>query len=75
MQINVEKNLYKCHACGAKGDVIQFVQDYQNLTKHEAILKCTELVESQMPNVQNQKPIQMQPTPLTQVAVYKLKYC
>jgi DNA primase len=66
MQINVEKNLYKCHACGAKGDVIQFVQDYQNLTKHEAILKCTELVESQMPNVQNQKPIQMQPTPLTE---------
>ena len=27
LQVNLQKNLYKCHACGKKGDVIQFVQD------------------------------------------------
>lgn len=48
LQVNLQKNLYKCHACGKKGDVIQFVQDYENLNKHEALVKCTELAGSQM---------------------------
>ena len=54
MQISYTRNNYKCHACGAKGDVIQFVQDYEKLTKHEAILKCTGLVQSQMSNVKSE---------------------
>ncbi len=40
LQVNLEKDFYKCHACGAKGDQIQFVQDYEKITKHEALLKC-----------------------------------
>jgi len=44
LQISYTRNNYKCHACGAKGDVIQFVQDYEKLTKHEAILKCVALL-------------------------------
>jgi DNA primase catalytic core len=44
LQINLEKNYYKCHACGKHGDQIQFVQDYEKLTKHEALLKCTLLI-------------------------------
>ncbi|QYS87235.1 hypothetical protein JJC03_04675 [Flavobacterium oreochromis] len=43
LQVNLEKNFYKCHACGAKGDQIQFVQDFEKLTKHEALIKCTAL--------------------------------
>ena len=27
LQVNLEKHYYKCHACGAKGDQIQWVQD------------------------------------------------
>jgi DNA primase len=37
LQVNLQKNLYKCHACGKKGDQIQFVQDYEKITKHEAL--------------------------------------
>jgi DNA primase len=44
LQVNLSKNYYKCHACGKKGDQIQFVQDYGNLTKREALLKCTQLI-------------------------------
>jgi DNA primase len=44
LQINLETNFYKCHACGKKGDQIQWVQDYGNLTKHEAILKCVGMI-------------------------------
>jgi DNA primase len=46
LQVNLEKHFYKCHACGAKGDQIQWVQDYEKISKHEAILKCTEMVGS-----------------------------
>jgi DNA primase len=45
LQVNLSKNYYKCHACGKKGDQIQFVQDYGNLTKREALLKCVQLID------------------------------
>jgi DNA primase len=48
LQVNPTQNKYKCHACDKKGDVIQFVQDYEKLTKHEAILKCVSMIN---PNV------------------------
>ena len=43
LQVNYQQNKYKCHACDKKGDVIQFVQDYEKLSKYEALLKCSEL--------------------------------
>jgi DNA primase len=49
LQVNLEKQFYKCHACGAKGDQIQWVQDYEKITKHEAIVKCGQLANSQEP--------------------------
>jgi DNA primase len=45
LQVNLEKNFYKCHSCGKTGDQIQFIEDYEKLTKHEAILKATLLVD------------------------------
>ncbi|EOG6896230.1 CHC2 zinc finger domain-containing protein [Flavobacterium psychrophilum] len=45
LQVNLEKNFYKCHACGKKGDQIQFVQDKENGNKHEALLKCVKIVD------------------------------
>src|SRR5690606_11818944 len=57
LQVHLEKNFYKCHACGATGDVIQFVQDYEKLSKHEAINKCKSLiVKSPMSKVERSKP-------------------
>lgn len=49
LQVHLEKNFYKCHACGKTGDVIQFVQDFEKLSKHEAILTCKALLGN-MPN-------------------------
>lgn len=46
LQVNPDKNFYKCHACGKTGDVIQFIEDYEKLTKHEAIKKAKSLIES-----------------------------
>ncbi|MDH0675816.1 CHC2 zinc finger domain-containing protein, partial [Empedobacter sp. GD03861] len=43
LQVNLEKNFYNCHACSKTGDVIQFVQDYEKLSKHEALNKCKSL--------------------------------
>ena len=56
LQVNLEKHFYKCHACGAKGDQIQWVQDYEKISKHEAIVKCEQLANSQEPVVWEQKP-------------------
>ena len=43
LQVHLEKNFYKCHACGKTGYVIQFVQDYEKLSKHEDINKVSAL--------------------------------
>lgn len=51
LQINLETNFYKCHACGKKGDQIQWVQDFGNLTKREAILKCVTMIDEVIVNV------------------------
>ncbi|WP_294332301.1 CHC2 zinc finger domain-containing protein [uncultured Chryseobacterium sp.] len=40
LQVNLEKDFYKCHACGKSGDVIQFIEDYEKISKHEAIKKA-----------------------------------
>ncbi len=46
MQVNLEKNFYKCHSCGKTGDVIQFIEDFEKLSKHEAIKKAKSLIDS-----------------------------
>ena len=44
LQVKPDQNKYKCYACDKKGDVIQFVQDYEKLSKHEAINKCKTII-------------------------------
>lgn len=44
LQVNLEKNFYKCHSCGKTGDVIQFIEDYEKLSKHEAIKKAEGMI-------------------------------
>jgi len=43
LKIYPETNTYNCFGCGSNGDVIQFIQDKENLSKHEALKKATEL--------------------------------
>jgi DNA primase len=57
LQVNFAKNYYKCHACDKKGDQIQWVQDYEKLTKHEALLKCSQMIAYNNPTAEiNQQP-------------------
>lgn len=65
LQVHLEKNFYKCHACGATGDVIQFVQDYEKLSKHEAIQKCKSFI-IEIPLSQNKVMAKTESTPLSQ---------
>jgi DNA primase catalytic core len=58
LQVNLDKNYYKCHACDKKGDQIQFVQDMEKCNKHEALLKCTALAGNN-PEVVLKKPVTM----------------
>ena len=44
LQVNLEKNFYKCHSCGKTGDQIQFIEDFEKLSKHEAIKKAETLL-------------------------------
>ena len=55
LQVNTEKNFYKCHACGKTGDVIQFIEDYEKISKHEAILKAQNLMSSETTILPEQK--------------------
>lgn len=65
LQVSFSQNKYKCHACDKKGDVIQFVQDYEKLTKHEALKKCTQMIETIQP-VQKVTPIIPTPNPVNE---------
>jgi hypothetical protein len=47
-KIYPETGTYHCFACGKTGDVIQFIQDKEGCTKHEAILKAKALI-NEMP--------------------------
>lgn len=48
LKIYPETNTYNCFGCGATGDVIQFIQDKENLTKHEALKKATALASTKI---------------------------
>lgn len=65
LQVSFSQNKYKCHGCDKKGDVIQFVQDYEKLTKHEALKKCTAMIETIQP-VQKANPIIQTPNPVNE---------
>lgn len=67
LQVSFSQNKYKCHACDKKGDVIQFVQDYEKLTKHEALKKCTQMIATIEP-IQKATPIVKQ-EPITTITV------
>jgi len=43
-KIYTDTNTYNCFGCGKTGDVIQFIQDYEKCSKHEALKKATELI-------------------------------
>ena len=47
--VHQEKQFYKCFGCGAGGDVINFVMEYENVTFVEAITSLSERFGIPMP--------------------------
>jgi DNA primase len=44
-----QTNTFNCFGCGATGDQIQFIELYEKCTKHEALIKATEMVSPGQP--------------------------
>ena len=40
MKVYLETGTFHCFGCGRSGDTIEFIQQKENCTKHEAILKA-----------------------------------
>jgi DNA primase catalytic core len=43
LKIYTDTNTYNCFSCGANGDAIQFIESFEKLNKHQAIIKAKEL--------------------------------
>jgi DNA primase len=60
-KIYPETNTYHCFACGKTGDVIQFIQDKEGITKREAILRATALINNEKLTISNKIPMPARP--------------
>lgn len=49
MFVSIRKQLYKCFSCGAGGDVIKFVMEYDKLSLKDAIKTLAELYNINLP--------------------------
>ena len=59
LKIYPETGTFYCFGCGATGDVIQFIERYEKLSKHEALLKAASLAgEITAPVKTNATPVQ-----------------
>ena len=43
MSVSKEKQIYTCFSCGASGNVIKFIMDYENISFPEALKKCANM--------------------------------
>ena len=43
MSVSKEKQIYTCFSCGATGNVIKFIQDYENISFLEAVKKIADI--------------------------------
>ena len=44
MSVSKEKQIYTCFSCGATGNVIKFIEDYENISFLEAVKKIAVIV-------------------------------
>ncbi|AMO20673.1 CHC2 zinc finger domain-containing protein [Flavobacterium columnare] len=56
--LQINEDFYYCHGCGKKGDIIDWVQEFDKCDKKTAIAKCKSFVEifQVLPNKQITKP-------------------
>ena len=44
LNVNTDRQIYKCFVCGAGGNVFTFVRDYEKISFREAVVKVAEMV-------------------------------
>jgi len=84
MNVNVQKQIFKCFACGAGGDVFKFIQMRENLTFPQAIERLADRAGIQLPKKNRQSKINRQsttdnrqsidPNKLARVNIWAAKY-
>ncbi|MBN2272569.1 MAG: hypothetical protein JXN61_18295, partial [Sedimentisphaerales bacterium] len=60
MNVNPQKQIFKCFACGAGGDVFKFVQMRENLTFPQAIERLAERANIKLEPPKRTRPAQSQ---------------
>ncbi|WP_434354043.1 CHC2 zinc finger domain-containing protein [Psychrobacter sp. HD31] len=53
--VNPQKNIYHCFGCGASGNAIGFLKDYENLTFIEAVKELSKQTGIEIPEEDNSK--------------------
>ena len=53
LTISPEKQIYKCFACGAGGNAIRFVQEYEHVSYGEAVKKVCDIVDYHPAGLEN----------------------
>ena len=53
MSVSREKQIYTCFSCGASGNVINFVMDYENIGFKEALKKIVETSKKVLIKIKN----------------------
>lgn len=77
MHVSAEKQIYKCFACGAGGDVFRFVSKMENLSFPAAVVRVSEMVGAPLQVNLEQKtdPQTEQKKPLFETMNTWLDYC
>jgi DNA primase len=68
LKIYTDTNTYNCFGCGANGDAIQFIESYEKLNKHQAIIKAKELC-GQITEIPTKQQIEPEQETLPRIAV------
>jgi DNA primase len=68
LKIYTDTNTYNCFGCGANGDAIQFIESFEKLNKHQAIIKAKELC-GQITEIPTKQQIEPEQETLPRIAV------
>jgi hypothetical protein len=66
LTVSQSKQIFKCYGCGAGGDIIEWVKEYDKVSTKEAINKLKE-----MANMEDFKPTKIEPQPKKYAKDYK----
>ena len=57
MSVSREKQIYTCFSCGASGNVIKFIMDFENISFPDALHKCANMANIHIDIKRNVEPI------------------